>query len=587
MSVSKNRLRRFSLQRLIQSASLFLFLYLLQATVFPLSSALFALLPPEAFLHLDPLAAIVVPISAREFVNDVTPGLLILLLAIFFGRLFCGYVCPLGTTLDFSHIPADKIFGKTKPHQDSSKEITKKIQWLQKVTRLRYLLLAIILGSALMGMNQSYWLSPIPLITRFYALLLHPLLLPAAQSGLDALKPLLAWLPENLDMTSLQYLQIPGRHFYTLYFLLAFFGLLFWLERIRPRFWCRYLCPAGALLSLMYALPRKFLPNAPYWGRKVSACKQCGKCAALCPMGAIGNTGDKTKLSDCVACRSCAGVCPVRAVTFGFTTDARCGATAESEALLPSRRSFLTGAGAGVLLAGAGLSGTGNLLKNTGRGSLWAEDCVRPPGALPETDFLRRCVRCGECMKVCPSNGLQPFFTGLEGLFAPVLLPRRGPCEPDCNACGAVCPTGAITALPLHEKQWAKLGTAVIVQGRCLAYAEGRRCVVCQEVCPYGAIRLEQQTTSGLKNDPVTVPVVDSAKCFGCGYCEHHCPVRIPAVVIYPLNALRLSGTDYKQNAQQVGLELKPVSSAEAQWEYEEKPDSNGSESGLPPGFTE
>jgi formate hydrogenlyase subunit 6/NADH:ubiquinone oxidoreductase subunit I len=190
-------------------------------------------------------------------------------------------------------------------------------------------------------------------------------------------------------------------------------------------------------------------------------------------------------------------------------------------------------------------------------------------------------------MKVCPSNGLQPFFSGLEGIFAPVLLPRRGPCEPDCNACGAVCPTGAITALPLHEKQWAKLGTAVIVQERCLAYAEGRRCVVCQEVCPYGAIRLEQQLTPGLKNAPVTVPIVASAKCFGCGYCEHHCPVRIPAVVIYPLNALRLSNTNYKQSAQQAGLELKPVSSAETQWSPEEEQGSKETAGGLPPGFTE
>ncbi|MDR2825330.1 MAG: 4Fe-4S binding protein, partial [Deltaproteobacteria bacterium] len=308
MSVAKNRLRRFSLQRLIQSASLFLFLYLLLVTVFPLSSALLALLPPEAFLHLDPLLALVVPVSARAFINDTAPGLLVLLAAIFFGRLFCGYICPLGITLDFSRILADKILGKKTLRPGSAKETPNKIHWSHKLAGLKYLLLAIILGSALIGINQSYWLSPIPLITRFYALLLHPLLLLAAQSGLEVIKPLLAYLPETMDMAALQYLQIPSRHFYTLYFLLGFFGLLFWLERIRPRFWCRYLCPAGALLSLMYALPRKFMPNAPYWGRKVSACKQCGRCSAICPMGAIGSAGEQSSLSDCIACRSCVGV---------------------------------------------------------------------------------------------------------------------------------------------------------------------------------------------------------------------------------------------------------------------------------------
>jgi MauM/NapG family ferredoxin protein len=207
--------------------------------------------------------------------------------------------------------------------------------------------------------------------------------------------------------------------------------------------------------------------------------------------------------------------------------------------LLPSRRAFLGASVFGAVLAGVQYNGAHSLLNADGDGTIWSPSCIRPQGALPESRFLQLCLRCGECMKVCPDNALQPAWlaAGPEGIFSPLLTPRRGPCEPGCNACGQICPTRAIAPLPLEEKQWAKVGTAIVNRQTCLAWAEELSCVVCQEVCPYGTVTPVQQ--SGAR---VPTPMVDAARCYGCGYCERHCPVRISAIVIQPLNALHLDG---------------------------------------------
>ena len=621
------------LRRAIQTVSLLLFLGLLALTVSPLPD----ILPPtDLFLRLDPLIAVVLPLTVRQWIGSLAPGLGILLLAFFVGRIFCGYICPMGTTLDLIRTMLAKTGGTgerraKKVRFASDPTAVEKAEkparpvplpdrparslppWLR---RSKYLLLAGILGAALLGVNAAFWASPIALITRFYALLIHPLLTLAGNEGLALARPLF----EAMDWTSLSYWQISLRRFDTLYFVAGFFGLLFWLERIRPRFWCRYLCPAGALLAL-FSL-------RPFWRRTVRTCTGCGRCARDCPMEAIDSSGQATLHGECLTCRACVDVCPVQGTAFrprsrlnpqdgalqpgGDSPDggprnaaghgAKAAASGENGlsrrkerfsertdpglgdrlpvSVLPSRRAFLFSAGAGAVFAAVQLSGAHSLLRADAKGLLWPADCIRPPGALPEPDFLGRCIRCGQCMKVCPTNGLQPSWlsAGPEGLFSPVLAARRGPCEPDCNACGAVCPTGAIQSLPLEEKRWAKLGTAVILRASCLAWAEDKRCVVCEEVCPYGAIASVQ--AAGAR---VAVPVVKAASCYGCGYCEQFCPVRVSAIVVQPLNALRLSSSNYRETGRSVGLTLRPSDKKHA---GEGSPDALP-EGGLPPGFTE
>lgn len=158
-----------------------------------------------------------------------------------------------------------------------------------------------------------------------------------------------------------------------------------------------------------------------------------------------------------------------------------------------------------------------------------APKIIRPPAALPEDKFRTRCIRCGNCMKVCITNGLQPTLleAGLSGMWTPRLLPETGYCEYHCTLCGKVCPTGAIPALTPEKKKQTRLGQANIDRSICLPWSQNRECIVCQEHCPVPdkAIKLEGKR-----------PYVEPALCVGCGICQNKCPVRPGrAIRVYPI----------------------------------------------------
>jgi MauM/NapG family ferredoxin protein len=162
---------------------------------------------------------------------------------------------------------------------------------------------------------------------------------------------------------------------------------------------------------------------------------------------------------------------------------------------------------------------------------------IRPPGALTEEEFLSKCIRCGECMKVCPTNVIQPASheAGLSGMWSPVLAMGPSYCEYKCNMCTEVCPTGAIQKLALDAKQQVKIGLAHIDPGRCLPYAYGRACFACKDQCPLDnkAIWLEEATILDLHGNKVAVklPHVNPERCIGCGACQRRCPVTGEAAI--------------------------------------------------------
>jgi ferredoxin-type protein NapF len=554
---------------IIQFFSLAVFLLLLTSAVYTGIN----LAVPDLYLRMDPILVLGSALSGRIFLITFLPAVIVIILTIFFGRIFCGYICPMGITIDCS----DRILNLKKKKEKGRKNLY----------RLKYFILFFIIGSGIFGVSAVFLGAPLSLITRFYALLVYPVLSLLSRIGLTIIQP----IAEHFEMYGVMYTEVSAPRYSTLFFILFFFTGIFAAGKINSRFWCRYLCPSGAVLALF--------SRKPLVKRVVSDdCTKCGKCVRACPMGAIekespGNTAFK----ECIGCMTCINVCPENAVSFSIKN--KKGETIPN--FMPERRTLLYSGVSGIIFASVNLSGLNSLYGKPGVGRVSLKGLVRPPGSRPEDDFLALCVRCGECMASCPNNALQPiwFEAGNEGLFSPGLVPKRGACSQDCNNCGTVCPTSAIRPLEISDRRWAKTGTARIMREKCLAWEQQKRCMVCDEVCPYSAVKFRNEP-----GNPVPVPEVMEERCSGCGFCEHHCPVQNQsAIFVTPMGALRLNEGSFMEQGKSQGLNIslahkgKKEQSGGTGYPYESAPgfegDAPGFESGAPgfegeaPGFDE
>jgi polyferredoxin len=453
------------------------------------------------FLRLDPLVSLAHLLSSRTFLLATSLGLLTLLTALLVGRAWCGWVCPLGTLLDIFSFR--KLRGNRKPPPEA---------W----RGLKFYLALAILVAALFGNLSLLILDPLTLLVRGLTVGVWPVI--------DRLVTLLErslyqipWLSEpvtrldNLLRPALLPAE-PAVYAQMTLFFLVFLGV-FALNILAPRFWCRYLCPLGGLLA--------FPARLSLFQRRVKAeCKGCQLCTRACPTGTI--RPEQNYASDpgeCTLCLDCLEACPRSAVAF--TPPALTHPLFRRDYDLDRRQALYT---LGATLVGVACLRLPALTPGQ------HPYLLQPPGGR-ENDLLDKCVRCGLCLRACPTSALQPALAeaGIEGLWSPVLTPRRGYCEYSCNACGQICPVQAIPALDLEQKRQQVIGVAVINTDRCIAWAEHTDCIVCEEMCPvpHKAIYLEEKTYTSAETGPIVVklPRVETESCIGCGICEYKCPV--------------------------------------------------------------
>lgn len=452
-------------------------------------------LPADLFLVIDPLVSISTAIASRQWVWSLACAAIILVVCVMVPRGFCGYICPLGTLIDLFDASIGKRVTWLRVSQDG--------WWVH----LKYYLLLASLLCAAFGVLVTGYVAAIPVITRGMLFLGEPL-----QSG-----TLRGWhlVP---TMTGAALLSI------------GMFLSVLCLGLLQPRFWCKYVCPSGAVFSvgnLFRATERKV----------ESSCIHCNKCIEVCPFDAI-KPDFTTRVTDCTQCQTCGGVCPTHAIKFverGNVVELKLENDPPTGETPWGRRGFLSAAvGTAASIAGATAltMSTKTFGANLRSAPEWLP--VRPPGSVPEREFLTMCIRCGECFKACPNNVLQPlaFQQGLEGLWTPHVVADWAGCESSCNACGQVCPTGAIRALPLEEKRYAKMGLAIVNEQTCLPFANRAACQLCVDECNaagYEAIEFTQvHTKVDEQGNPVAesgylAPVVIADKCVGCGLCQTRC----------------------------------------------------------------
>lgn len=516
-----------------------LFAFLLWATWFSRLGGY----PVSLFLEVDPLVGFATALSTGTVYRWLWRGLLVLIPTLLLGRVFCNWMCPYGTLHQF--------FGWVFNIRSNKDRIES--NRYRSGFQLKYFILTVFLIMAVFGSLQIGLLDPICLLVRTFTVAFAPALDFWAISGTESLTR--AGLDVDLGWLSTAPGSPEQRVFGGAWLVGAMIIGLVGMNLVVPRFFCRTLCPLGAFLGVIsrFSLFRI--------DRDVTKCTDCNLCLKSCE--GASDPQSALRKSECFVCFNCIDDCPEDALSFRMAPipvkDQIVGNVKKGAATLfgkkviskdpetekkapdiPKRRWVFAGIGGVLAFPFLRMSKSVN-----SRG--FHEKAIRPPGSVAEPEFLERCIKCDQCINVCPTNVLQPSTLeqgGLEGLWTPVMDFSVGFCQLNCTLCSEVCPTGAIQKTSLEKKLGVgehaeqgpvRVGTAFFNRGRCLPWAMETPCVVCEEVCPVTPKAIGTYDVEVERWDGTTVtlnrPYMRPELCIGCGICEHECPVLDDAAV--------------------------------------------------------
>jgi polyferredoxin len=508
--------------------------------------------PVSLFLEATPLVAVATALTTHTIYRNLVWGLVIIALTMLLGRVWCNWICPFGIL--------HHIFGNIGRRRNVKEAI--EVNRYRKIYAIKYYILAAMLIMASLWIIPTAWDAPGMIVEAYNGKdlssrgparvvdavgagisraaeenkagrsslqigLLDPIALTVRSMTTSVLPP--------VHMATESIYTEPREYWFGWVVGLIFVGFLvanWWI----PRFFCRAICPLGALLGIFSRFSLWRIDRDPV------RCTDCDLCLKSCE-GASDPHKDLRK-SECFVCLNCIDDCPHDALSFRFLP------RKASEVTYPQvgrRQLMLAGLFGLVFFPMARLSG--GVRKNFSR------YVIRPPGSVAEDEFLRRCIKCDQCIRVCPTNVLQPamFEAGVEGLWTPIMISKMGWCELNCTLCSQVCPTGAIREISIAEKLGVgpfeskgpiKTGTAFYNQGRCLPWAMDTSCVVCEEVCPVSPKAIFTRNVEVTDRWGATLqlkrPYIDPDRCIGCGICEHECPVKDdPAVYVTAIGETR------------------------------------------------
>ena len=448
--------------------------------------------------------------TALPAVLSIGCFIFLIVVAFGFGRVYCSFICPLGTLQDIA------ISLRRKIGRSSQKQL-----FSYSYRRLRYAVLAIVMAAMVFGMAIPLGLfEPFSIFGRF---------------ATAVIKPLFVWLNNAVVDRELIESLYPLEHLsFSLILLLVGSGVLGSIMMVaffRGRVFCNMLCPAGTLLGLVSKFAWLKIVFDPH------SCIKCGKCVRSCKAGCIDHKNCIVDNERCVSCFNCVAVCGLGAMNYAHEKSPK----PMNQDL--SRRDFMVIGGSAVFGAA--------LLPPLLRSGMPAVDVVMPPGALNFDRFTAKCTGCQLCVTNCPSYVIKPaaLHYGLSGFLQPRLDFDSGMCEYECTVCSNICPNGALIPLNESGKKQLQIGIAEYSRDLCVVVTDRTHCGACAEHCPTGAVHMVKWTNG------LTIPRVESNLCIGCGACEYVCPVRPKKSII--VAGLKIQGTAEFGSREQVIDHLK------------------------------
>jgi ferredoxin len=490
--------------RIIISVSFFLltiFLLLDFANSFPAAYV-------RGILYLQFIPSI---IRFTELISVAAAGfIVIIIITLLFGRIYCSFLCPLGTLQDI-------ISSLKKRFTRRAKSSKPRYRYQKPLNWLRYVLLALAALIFMMGsMFMLNLLDPFSVFGKIIVNFFRPVYLGANN--------LLAHIFESFDSYIIYPVRITGISWVSFSFSILMLGTIIWLAARKGRLYCNSICPVGSLLGLLSKISifRIRLDKIK--------CTSCGKCSAVCKAGCIHIRDRSLDFSRCVSCMNCLIPCPSGSVNFEPVWRKE---GSKPEPVDMNKRRFLVGSG---LLIGTTFIlqklalGQEKVLKEVIPGVIPVNRKypVTPPGSVGRHRFNDTCTACHLCISQCPTQVLQPsyFQYGLEGMFQPRMDYITGFCNYECTVCGEICPTGAILPLALPEKKLTQLGQAKFVKENCIVYTRNTDCGACSEHCPTKAVSMVPYLGK------LTIPKVTNEICVGCGACEYACPTDPKSIYV-------------------------------------------------------
>ncbi|MCC8146421.1 MAG: 4Fe-4S binding protein [Bacteroidales bacterium] len=431
--------------------------------------------------------------------------LILIVLTLLFGRIYCSVICPLGVLQDI-------ISWFTK--RGKKKKWNKKKRWYhyqKPYNLLRYSLLAICIIFLAFGViTPLLFLDPYSNFGRIAVNIFRPIVMEGNN--------LLNWIALKFDNYSLYHVSIYTITIASFSISLIVFLVVGIMSFLRGRLFCNTICPVGSFLGILsrFSLFRIVIDK--------SKCIQCGQCEKSCKAGCISTEGKYVDSSRCIDCFNCLNRCSkYKAIDYKFIYAIK-EKTIHEE--YPHHKQIDTGK-RNFLLTSAAIAGTVPLLSSCKKWVVPTDPTkltpITPPGSLNLTRFKEKCTACHLCVTHCPQQILKPagFEFGINYAFKPhMFFYEKGFCNYNCTICSEVCPNHAIISLTEEEKKKTQVGIAKFQEDLCIVITEHTSCGACSEHCPTQAVKMEPYRNG------LTLPLVYEKLCIGCGGCESICPVK-------------------------------------------------------------